>query len=1212
MVLRSQLGAVTAVTATTALAIGGLSTAAIAADDSPVDAGITVPKVEGMGENWINGVDVSSVLSLEESGVVFRDDSGAEADLFDVLADHGVNWVRVRVWNEPYSYEDLATDDLYDTDCTYTDAVDQLEFCGYGAGNVDATRATEIAQRATDAGLRVLVNFHYSDFWAHPGQQILPKAWEGYTTTEIAAAVGDYTADTLTLMKDAGVDVGMVQVGNETTGGQIAGTSDWDNTAQIFSAGSAAVRDVFPDAQVAVHFTNPERAGQYASVAAALDNYGVDYDVFLSSYYPYWHGSLENLTSVLDHVATTYDKDVAVAEVSWAHTLDDGDGHENVIKDHYSQYSTSVQGQALAVRDVMQAVANVSGGRGIGTFYWEPAWLPVGEAADVNSNSELWERYGAGWASSYSYEYIQDKWWGGSAWENQAMFDFDGTPLESLRVYEYAVTGSVAPREVDAIAQPAITITEGDTLTLPATVAVNYTDGTSSDVAVTWAGNAEWITGAGQYSVAGSTADGDTVATVEVLSADAGGDNLALDPGFELGEGAWVASGAGGNVHKAENPRTGTYAGHWWSDSEFEFALTQVITDVPEGTYRLSAYIQGADAGDSVVTLTAQSGISTVSQSSTLPGHLNWKSLTTVLLSVSDGDDVTISLSGLLPGGAWGTVDDVSFMLGVELPDAETSALESVLAQALALDRDGYSAASLLVVDRGIQRAQMLLDSPAPSQESVDAATEHLTEALAGLEPGDGTIPDPTVTPVTLTVVDGDSIVLPDTVTVTAYDDTTTVETVVWNDSASWIEGPGTYTVTGLTENGWTATATITVTEAALLINPGFQTGDLTGWQVSTENAPETNGVVENEWSTVDNYGFNVWDATGYTYELTQVLATLAPGTYELGASAHGSDESHDTTALTGQLFASAGDREATVDYAFTGWGNWTTQVVTIEVRESETLTVGVRGEGGAEDYAWYDEFTLVRTDTPVAPDTAALDAALADAAAVDRDLHTAESLRALDLAVERAHVVMGADAPQQSNVDAATAGIREALAALELVPDTTDPTPEPTTDPTEEPTVEPTEEPTVEPTDPSEPDGTDTPAIDVAGSPSAVTVGDQVTLRLSGLPDGRVEVGVASVFQRLALVDIVDGSAIVTVTIPADLEAGDHHLQVRDLDGTVLVEYPITVVAADDAASTTEDDASGELPATGADRGQLAGLLMVSLALAAIGSALVTRRRVS
>ena len=335
-------------------AAGGVASAD---EPVPVEAGITVPRVDGMGEDWINGADFSSVLSLEESGVVFRDGAGRPADVFEVLADAGVNYARIRVWNEPYTSADPAL--------------------GYGGGNVDAARAVEIGRRATAAGMRVLVDFHYSDFWAHPGQQRSPRAWAGLDLDQRVAALKSYTADTLRAMADAGVDVGMVQIGNETTGGEIAGVQGWDSTARLFQAGSEAVRGTLgPDVKVAVHFTNPERAGQYAAAAKALHDRGVDYDVFLSSYYAFWHGSLANLTAVLDQVATTYDKEVAVAETSWAYTLEDGDGYPNVIRTAPTAYSASVQGQALAIRDVMQAVADVSGGRGIGTFYWEPAWLP--------------------------------------------------------------------------------------------------------------------------------------------------------------------------------------------------------------------------------------------------------------------------------------------------------------------------------------------------------------------------------------------------------------------------------------------------------------------------------------------------------------------------------------------------------------------------------------------------------------------------------------------------------------------------------------------------------------------------------------------------------------------------------------------------------------------------------------------------------------------
>src|SRR5690606_18932787 len=116
----------------------------------------------------------------------------------------------------------------------------------------------------------------------------------------------------------------------------------------------------------------------------ALDERDVDYDVFASSYYPYWHGTLANLTGALSHVADTYDKKVAVVETSWVHTLDDSDGHENTIADasEATAFPVSPQGQATAFREVVQAVADV-GDAGIGVFSWEPAWLPVGSPDDL-------------------------------------------------------------------------------------------------------------------------------------------------------------------------------------------------------------------------------------------------------------------------------------------------------------------------------------------------------------------------------------------------------------------------------------------------------------------------------------------------------------------------------------------------------------------------------------------------------------------------------------------------------------------------------------------------------------------------------------------------------------------------------------------------------------------------------------------------------------
>ena len=394
------------------------------------DAAVTVEPIEFNNPDFIRGMDVSSVLSLEQSGVKFYNSAGEEEDLFEILSDNGVNYIRVRVWNDPF---DSAGN-------------------GYGGGNNDVASAAQIGRRAAQYNMKLLVDFHYSDFWADPGKQKAPKAWTSMTMNEKIAAVKSFTAESLETISAAGADIGMVQIGNETTLG-IAGESSWWNMSRIFNAGSAAVRAFSPDVKVAIHFTNPEKTDTIKSLADFLHNYNVDYDVFATSYYPYWHGSLNNLTAVLNYAATKYGKETMVAETSYAYTLADSDGHPNTVSEYSNNTGADLlweftpQGQADEVRAVMNAVNNVSGGKGLGVFYWEGAWITVGDTTGlsgaaytnrVNQNKALWERDGSGWAASYSADFDPDdagRWYGGSAVDNQAFFAPDGQVLSSLRVF---------------------------------------------------------------------------------------------------------------------------------------------------------------------------------------------------------------------------------------------------------------------------------------------------------------------------------------------------------------------------------------------------------------------------------------------------------------------------------------------------------------------------------------------------------------------------------------------------------------------------------------------------------------------------------------------------------------------------------------------------------------------------------------------------------
>ena len=362
---------------------------------------------------FILGMDASSVPSLEAGGVQYYNKDGKPQDVFQILAENGINYIRVRVWNHPF---DAAGN-------------------GYGGGNCDINNALEIGKRATQYGMKLLVDFHYSDFWADPGKQQAPLAWKGMTIEEKADTLYAFTCESLETLKKAKVDVGMVQIGNETNGG-LAGEIQWENMAKLFAAGAKAVRDTLPGVLVAVHFTNPEKPGAYAYFGQQLAQYQVDYDVFASSYYPQWHGSLENLQKVLAEIHETYGKQVLVAETAHAYTAQDMDFHPNTVtKDTQTPYPKTPEGQAAWVKDVANAVAQIPGGMGL--CYWEGTWISAG-GSSYEENKKLWEAYGSGWASSYASHYDPKdagKYYGGCAVENQAFFDSHGKVLESLGVF---------------------------------------------------------------------------------------------------------------------------------------------------------------------------------------------------------------------------------------------------------------------------------------------------------------------------------------------------------------------------------------------------------------------------------------------------------------------------------------------------------------------------------------------------------------------------------------------------------------------------------------------------------------------------------------------------------------------------------------------------------------------------------------------------------
>ena len=615
--------------------------------DGPEESDIFVQPVADISDDFIRGMDASAVLSVENSGAVYYGYDGKEQDVFETLAQSGVNYIRLRVWNDPYDENGN----------------------GYGGGNNDLTTAMKLGVRAARYGMKVCIDFHYSDFWADPKRQHAPKAWKGMTVDEKSDALYDYTTESLGKLLDAGVDVGMVQIGNEINNG-MSGETDVDAVMQLLNSGSKAVREVAEsygkDIKVAVHYTNIEDNDQIDTMAANLKDAGVDYDMFGLSFYPFWDGTNENMQNVAKLIEDKYGKEVYIAETSYCYTSEDGDGFSNSLKgtdDLTDGYGATVQSQATVIRDIC-AAANEAGVEGV--FYWEGTWIPVG-SADAD-NSALWEKYGSGWASSYSAEYDPDDaglYYGGCSWDNQAMFDFTGHPLASLNVFKYLKYGATAPLAVDYIPDVYVSCNVGEDLVLPESIDVVYNDRSQNKKqSVSWNETqmkAIDTTKAGSYEIEGALEDGTTVtAHVEVEMI-----NYAVNPGFEdKNRSMWKVSYEGeadptDYQVKADDAHSGETAFHFWSgDSDMEFSIEQEVTGLENGTYQLSVFSQGGDmSSDASMELYAVTADGGQTAPFMLTTYNDWQNPTIREIKVTDGT-VKIGVRFQCNVGSWGTVDD--------------------------------------------------------------------------------------------------------------------------------------------------------------------------------------------------------------------------------------------------------------------------------------------------------------------------------------------------------------------------------------------------------------------------------------------------------------------------------------------------------------------------------------------------------------------------
>ncbi|OPZ37545.1 MAG: Arabinogalactan endo-1,4-beta-galactosidase precursor [Tenericutes bacterium ADurb.BinA155] len=391
---------------------------------------VTISPISGLSSSFAEGVDVSSCKQLYDAGQKFYNADGVEESLFRILKDNGVNWARFRLWNDPYNHNIKLSDGSY---------------APYGGGVCDLDHVTWMAREAKRFGLKVFIDFHYSDFWVDPTNQVMPKAWANFTTVyQLKTAINDYTTSVLRHLISNGAKPDMVSIGNENIAGMLlskpgtdstsytAGNPDYiskksaldsslagkigtDNLVTYIKAGVDAVKAVDTSILCMIHMAKNLTAYEY--IKTIYDNFAsVNYDVIGLSGYSYWHFStMKILKTAMDYLSAAFPgKKICLAETSYGYTYEEDSRCGNSFSATSSSckpvsgYDVNVQGQATILRDTMAQVASIS--NGFGVFYWEGAWTATAFC---------------GWGDKQSL----------CSWSNQGLFSYNGKALGSLQVY---------------------------------------------------------------------------------------------------------------------------------------------------------------------------------------------------------------------------------------------------------------------------------------------------------------------------------------------------------------------------------------------------------------------------------------------------------------------------------------------------------------------------------------------------------------------------------------------------------------------------------------------------------------------------------------------------------------------------------------------------------------------------------------------------------
>jgi arabinogalactan endo-1,4-beta-galactosidase len=293
-------------------------------------------------QEYAVGADLSFLKSAEDLGFIFRENNEAKPGL-RIFRDHGYNWIRLRLFHTPTSLPN----------------------------NLDYT--ISLAKAAKTLGFRFLLDYHYSDTWADPGKQYIPKAWTGMSHRQLVDAIFKYSRETITKFREAGVMPEMVQIGNEVINGILWPDGklpdNWDNFADLIRSGINGVIagcDTMNRPKIMIHI---DQGGNKTRTKYFFDKfltYGIDFDYIGQSYYPWWHGSLLDLRSNMIFMAEAYGKPIILVEVAYCSIPTE-------YKTRNAPFPESPEGQKDFLEEVNRIVLETPDNLGTGIFWWEPA-----------------------------------------------------------------------------------------------------------------------------------------------------------------------------------------------------------------------------------------------------------------------------------------------------------------------------------------------------------------------------------------------------------------------------------------------------------------------------------------------------------------------------------------------------------------------------------------------------------------------------------------------------------------------------------------------------------------------------------------------------------------------------------------------------------------------------------------------------------------------